>query len=370
MATRHIVTIALVLLAIGGTSVVAEQVEVEVPANDDDFVSLINEVVKKATILRVKRNNAGFSDLGESNEEEHEVDEEMVASGLDSKSCIAKAAHCTTKARTCKGSLATCDEAVQSCVTAARDCKVSSNRKREKEQDQQPEKIDNKAQVSDTDKQLQEGDENQQQVITATEETQQSLDHSKRSPSSVQDGQPEVLDEDFDQDKLEKDELSHEEGSEKQISQEAVAGSNEAAQISSPEETNLAEQALALLEEDEDMLEEHEGDAVYVSDDESDDSSLDGAPVFEHKEELGEVNWDTSEDEDSDAQHDDEEAQDDLGEDQDDLQTISDSETDQGDHEDLGEDQDDLQTVSDSEADQDDGIVDGEYLVYDADEEE
>lgn len=352
---------ALVCLAIVGTSVVAEQEEVEAPANDDAFVSLINEVVKKATILRVKRNNAGFSDLGESNEEEHEVDEEMAAAGLDSKSCIAKAAHCTTKAGTCKGSLATCDEAVQSCVTAARDCKVSS--KRGKEQDRQPEKIDNKAQVSDTDKQLQEGDDNPQQDVTATEETQQSLHHSERSPSSVQDGQPEVLDEDFDQDKLEKDELSHEEGTEKQISQEAVAGSNEAAQISSPEETNLAEQALALLEEDED-----EGDAVYGSDDESDDSGLDGAPVFEHQEELANVHWDTEDsdvEEAQDKESHDEEAQDDLGEDQDDLQTTSASETDQDAHEDLGEDQDDLQTLSDNEADEDDD--DGEYLVYDVD---
>ena len=83
---------------------VAEEAQVEVPANDDDFVMLINEIVKKATVLRVKRNNAGYSDLegerarscrrpaypcrlsAESNDEK-EVDEEMASAGLTHSAC-------------------------------------------------------------------------------------------------------------------------------------------------------------------------------------------------------------------------------------------------------------------------------------------
>merc|ERR1712086_1155205 len=238
------------LLSIVGTSAVAEEAQVEVPANDDDFVMLINEVVKKATVLRVKRNNAGYSDLEESNDEK-EVDEEMASSGLNSKACISSAAHCTTKAGECKGPVSVCDQAVQSCVNAARDCKVSTQHKETKAREGQPEKIDKKNKVSDADKQLQEGDNTKQDAVSATEETEQAPEMSKRSPSSVQDGQPEVLDEDFDKDELQKDELNSKQSSQEAVAHEAAAIGQDSALDSSPE-MNLAEQALTLLEEDED----------------------------------------------------------------------------------------------------------------------
>merc|ERR1719272_2084729 len=242
------------LLSIVGMSAVAEEAQVEVPANDDDFVMLINEVVKKATVLRVKRNNAGYSDLEESNDEK-EVDEEMASSGLNSKACISSAAHCTTKAGECKGPVSVCDQAVQSCVNAARDCKVSTQHKETKAREGQPEKIDKKNKVSDadkaTDKQLQEGDNTKQDAVSATEETEQAPEMSKRSPSSVQDGQPEVLDEDFDKDELQKDELNSKQSSQEAVAHEAAAIGQDSALDSSPE-MNLAEQALTLLEEDED----------------------------------------------------------------------------------------------------------------------
>merc|ERR1712195_415263 len=205
------------LLSIVGTSAVAEEAQVEVPANDDDFVMLINEVVKKATVLRVKRNNAGYSDLEESNDEK-EVDEEMASSGLNSKACISSAAHCTTKAR---------------------DCKVSTQHKETKAQEGQPEKIDKKNKVSDadkaTDKQLQEGDNTKQDAVSATEETEQAPEMSKRSPSSVQDGQPEVLDEDFDKDELQKDELNSKQSSQEAVAHEAAAIGQDSALDSGPE---------------------------------------------------------------------------------------------------------------------------------------
>jgi len=401
------------LLSIVGTSVVAEEAQVEVPANDDDFVMLINEVVKKATVLRVKRNNAGYSDLEESNDEK-EVDEEMASAGLNSKACISSASHCTSKAGECKGPVSVCDQAVQSCVNAARDCKVSTQHKEKKAREGQPEKIDKKNKVSDadkaTDKQLQEGDNTKQDAVAATEETEQAPEMSKRSPSSVQDGQPEVLDEDFDKDELQKDELNSKQSSQEAVAHEAAAIGQDSALDSSPE-MNLAEQALTLLEEDEDEDDETvtpvdednthwdtedvaENEEVVVDytdsnkdDDTEADEQTDDADIGEEDDEdasdeessedsadVGEQDEDDEQASDDDEQASDEETSDAsdeldksaslkefLGGEQPNLLNLpslieedeneSEEEQEQDDHADLGEDQDDLDTASEAEED-------------------
>ena len=53
------------LLACSGAAVLAvsEEVKLEIPASEEGVVSLINEVVHKATALRLKRNDAGLSDM-------------------------------------------------------------------------------------------------------------------------------------------------------------------------------------------------------------------------------------------------------------------------------------------------------------------
>jgi len=186
-------------LCLLGCLAAADEMMVEVPGSDEDFVSLINEVVKKATLLRVKRNNAGLSDVS-ANGNEKEVDNEMAAAGKSSKDCVHKATSCSAKASKCKAPLSACDEAVQACVTAANQCHLHGA-------------------MGDTTK-------------------VKKVDYDEASPSSVYESKPEVLDEDYDKAELEKqEEHNPENGAVETAEDEAVA--SESAKIDHPN-TELA----------------------------------------------------------------------------------------------------------------------------------
>lgn len=227
------------LLALASGQALAEEAQIEVPASDEDFVSLINEVVKKATMLRVKRNNAGLSDLAESNDEK-EVDEEMAAAGKSSKSCVATATGCSNKASTCKGPLAACHQALQSCVVAAHECHVGKHAQKKPEADQ----VEKVSKDEADDSELEEGEQDKGAKLEPTEETAETPKLEEEQEEQEEDGgnsEPEVLDEDYDQAELEKEEHNkrdttlhtfvHDDAeTQKDVEQKAVAP--EAAEIS------------------------------------------------------------------------------------------------------------------------------------------